>query len=111
MIKENNYVHPNATNYLEIMLYFNFLDLYSTAQTLTYDISNSTKMDMYHYKIDTTSDSGKIYDISENLPARISYIVALKLTCATHLYARSIFQPMTVQHKECLPNLILADQI
>jgi hypothetical protein len=27
---------------------------YSTAQTLTSDISISTKMDMYHYKIDTT---------------------------------------------------------
>jgi hypothetical protein len=27
---------------------------YSTAQTLTFDISISTKMDMYHYKIDTT---------------------------------------------------------
>jgi hypothetical protein len=54
MIKENNYVHPNTTNYLQIMLYFNFLDFYSTAQTLTSDISISTKMDMYHYKIDRT---------------------------------------------------------
>ena len=27
---------------------------YSTAQTLTSDISISTKIDMYHYKIDTT---------------------------------------------------------
>jgi len=27
---------------------------YSTSQTLTSDISISTKMDMYHYKIDTT---------------------------------------------------------
>jgi hypothetical protein len=27
---------------------------YSTAQTLTSDISISTKMDMYHYKIDMT---------------------------------------------------------
>ena len=27
---------------------------YSTAQTLTSDISISTKMDMYHYKTDTT---------------------------------------------------------
>ena len=54
MIKENNYVHPNTTNYLQIILYFNFLDFYSTAQTLTSDISISTKMDMYYYKIDTT---------------------------------------------------------
>jgi hypothetical protein len=54
MIKENNYVHPNTTNYLQIILYFNFLDFYSTAQTLTSDISISTKMDMYHYKIDRT---------------------------------------------------------
>ena len=28
---------------------------YSTSQTLTSDISISTKMDMYHYKIDTTT--------------------------------------------------------
>ena len=28
---------------------------YSTAQTLTSDISISTKIDMYHYKIDTTT--------------------------------------------------------
>ena len=31
------------------MLYLQWL--YSTAQTLTSDISISTKMDMYHYKI------------------------------------------------------------
>jgi hypothetical protein len=35
-----------------IMLYLQCF--YSTAQTLTSDISISTKMKMYHYKIDTT---------------------------------------------------------
>jgi len=29
---------------------------YSAAQILTSDISISTKMDMYHYKIETTAD-------------------------------------------------------
>ena len=38
-----------------IMLYLQCF--YSTAQTLVSDISISTKMDMYHYKIDTTKSS------------------------------------------------------
>ena len=36
-----------------IMLYLQCF--YSTAQTLASDISISTKMNMYHYKIDTTN--------------------------------------------------------
>ena len=39
------------------MLYFNSLDFYSTAQSLTSDISICTKRDMYHYKIDRTKCS------------------------------------------------------
>jgi len=42
---------------------------YSTAQTLISDISISTKMDMYHYKIDTTlcqTSRRNIYVVSSN---------------------------------------------
>ena len=49
--------------------------VYSTAQTLTSDISISTKMDMYHYKMDTTLciDCKYIDSVAEYALIPISY--------------------------------------